>query len=41
MRAPIDEGFLYNRAFEDPDGHVFELAWLNPEMVMPASEAAA
>jgi len=41
MRAPIDEGFLYNRAFEDPDGHVFELAWMNPDMAMPANEAAA
>ena len=39
MRAPIDLGFLYNRAFEDPDGHVFELVWLNPETVMPSEEA--
>lgn len=23
-RAPIDLGWLYNRAFEDVDGHVFE-----------------
>ncbi len=40
-RAPIDLGFLYNRAFEDPDGHQFELAWLNPEAAMPANEAAS
>ncbi len=24
IRAPQDMGWLYNRAFEDPDGHVFE-----------------
>ncbi len=24
IRAPLDMGWLYNRAFEDPDGHVFE-----------------
>jgi uncharacterized protein len=40
-RAPIDIDFLYNRTFEDPDGHVFELAWLNPEAAMPGSDAAA
>jgi uncharacterized protein len=39
-RAPIDMGFLYNRAVEDPDGHVFELVWMNPEAAMPANDAA-
>jgi predicted lactoylglutathione lyase len=39
LRQPIDMDFLYNRAFEDPDGHVFELVWLNPDVAMPASEA--
>jgi predicted lactoylglutathione lyase len=29
-RPPQDMGFLYNRAVEDPDGHVFELAWMDP-----------
>ncbi len=24
IREPQDMGWLYNRAFEDPDGHVFE-----------------
>ena len=28
-RAPIDMGWLYNRSFEDPDGHMFEALWLN------------
>ena len=39
-RAPIDLDFLYNRAFEDPDGHAFELVWINPDAAMPTSEAA-
>jgi uncharacterized protein len=31
VRAPIDMGFLYNRAVEDPDGHALELAWVDPQ----------
>lgn len=31
VRAPIDMGWLYNRAFEDPDGNVFEAYWLDPK----------
>jgi predicted lactoylglutathione lyase len=30
-RPPQDHGFLYVRTFEDPDGNIFEPAWLNPE----------
>lgn len=30
IRAPTDLGFMYNRAFEDLDGHIFELVWMNP-----------
>ena len=41
IRAPIDMGFMYNRAFEDPDGHVFELVWMDPQAVMASEEAAA
>lgn len=41
-RPPMDMGFLYNRAVEDPDGHVIELVWMNPDAVMgEASEGAA
>jgi predicted lactoylglutathione lyase len=39
VRNPIDMGFLYNRAFEDPDGHVFELAWMDPKAAMPGGGA--
>jgi len=30
-RSAMDLGFMYNRSFEDPDGHIFELVWMNPE----------
>ncbi|PWJ82295.1 hypothetical protein C7441_10963 [Pseudaminobacter salicylatoxidans] len=29
MRERMDLGWLYNRAFEDPDGHVFEAVWVD------------
>lgn len=28
-REPQDMGFMYVRTFEDPDGHVFEPAWMD------------
>lgn len=34
VREPQDMGFMYLRTFEDPDGHTFEPAWLNPEAAM-------
>ncbi|MCW3836639.1 VOC family protein [Sphingomonas canadensis] len=35
-RAPQDMGFMYSRAFEDPDGHIFE-----PFFMDEAAAAAA
>jgi hypothetical protein len=29
VRAVMDMGFMYNRAIQDPDGHVLELVWMN------------
>jgi predicted lactoylglutathione lyase len=29
-RDPQDHGFMYARAFEDPDGHIWELFWMDP-----------
>lgn len=26
-----DHGFMYGRSFEDPDGHVWEVMWMDPE----------
>lgn len=31
VRAPMDMGFMYNRAVEDPDGHVLEFVWMDME----------
>jgi predicted lactoylglutathione lyase len=37
VRPPQDMGFMYSRAFEDPDGHVFEPAWMDVEAAFSAS----
>ncbi|HYF21229.1 MAG TPA: VOC family protein [Ramlibacter sp.] len=31
--APQDHGFMYAHGFEDLDGHVWELVWMNPDHV--------
>lgn len=28
-----DLGFMYGRSFEDPDGHIWEVMWMDPEVV--------
>lgn len=38
-RDPTDLGFMYNRAFHDPDGHVFEAVWVDMS-AMPDAAAA-
>ncbi len=38
--APQDHGFMYGRSFEDPDGHIWELAWMDMEAAMKAGQAA-
>jgi len=32
-RDPMDMGFMFQRAFEDPDGHVWEMVWMDPAAV--------
>jgi predicted lactoylglutathione lyase len=32
-----DHGFMYGRSFEDPDGHIFEVMWMDLEAAMKAS----
>jgi len=34
VREPQDMGFMYSRAFEDPDGNIFEPVWMNMEAAM-------
>jgi predicted lactoylglutathione lyase len=28
-----DFGFMYGRSFEDPDGHIWEVMWMDPGAV--------
>ncbi|MGW5971550.1 VOC family protein [Streptomyces sp. NPDC055186] len=28
-----DQGFMYGRAFDDPDGHTWEIVWMDPSAV--------
>ncbi|MCK8676835.1 MULTISPECIES: VOC family protein [Streptomyces] len=32
-RDPQDHGFMYGRSFDDPDGHTFEVFWMDPATV--------
>ncbi len=32
-RERTDMGFMYNRAFADPDGHIWEIFWMDPAVV--------
>lgn len=33
FRDPQDHGFMYGHSFQDPDGHVWELVWMDPSAV--------
>jgi predicted lactoylglutathione lyase len=33
FRDPQDHGSMYGHAFQDPDGHVWELVWMDPSAV--------
>lgn len=35
-REPQDYGFMYSHGFEDLDGHIWELAYMNPDAEPPA-----
>ena len=36
-----DYGFMYGRSFEDPDGHHWEVMWMDPAAVSGSHETAA
>jgi len=36
-RAPQDHGFMYGHGFEDPDGHIWELVYMEPNAVPPSA----
>lgn len=35
-----DHGFMYGRSFEDLDGHIFEVMWMDVEAALRAMQAA-
>ena len=37
VREPQDYGFMYGRAFEDPDGHIWEPSCMDPAGPPPAA----
>jgi hypothetical protein len=38
---PIDLGFMYSRSFGDPDGHLWEVMWMDLSAVEEVGTAAA
>jgi predicted lactoylglutathione lyase len=36
-----DYGFMYGRSFEDPDGHIWEVMWMDMEAATKAQSATA
>ena len=32
-RDPQDYGFMYGRSFEDLDGHIWEIMWMDPSFI--------
>ena len=35
FRDPQDYGFMYGQSFQDLDGHIWELMWMDPAAVKP------
>lgn len=35
-----DQGFMYGRSYADPDGHVWELMWMDPTVAAAGGDAA-
>lgn len=36
---PMDHGFMYGRSFDDPDGHLWEVMWMDPAALEQGSAA--
>ena len=37
----MDYGFMYGRSFNDPDGHLWEVIWMDPSAIEQESSAKA
>ena len=35
-KEPEDHGFMYGHGYQDPDGHIWELMWMDPSAIPPA-----
>ena len=38
---PIEMGFMYGRSFNDPDGHLWEVVWMDPAALEAESTAVS
>jgi predicted lactoylglutathione lyase len=38
---PIDHGFMYGSSFYDPDGHHWEVLWMDPAAIQEPADAGA
>src|SRR3546814_13919261 len=36
-----DHGFMFSRSFADPDGHIWEVAWMDPAVASGAQHVPA
>ena len=37
---PMELGFMYGRSFNDPDGHLWEVVWMDPAALEQEAQAA-
>jgi hypothetical protein len=40
-REPVDHGFMYQHGYEDPDGHIWEIFWMDPAAAPAQGDAAS
>jgi predicted lactoylglutathione lyase len=38
---PQDHGFMFGRSFADPDGHIWEIMWMDPKQAEAGCQPAA
>jgi hypothetical protein len=34
-KDPDDQGAMYSHGFQDPDGHIWEIVWMDPSTIKP------
>ncbi len=38
---PMEMGFMYGRSFQDPDGHLWDVIWMDPSALEVGAESVA